>query len=145
MDHDAPLSLVYVEDNPDDRRQFRNLIAASHLRNPVFYLNSGEDLIGRLREQSQERIADPGIILVDVVLPGMSGYELVQQIRGEFKHLDHTPLIVVTGSYDEASSETAREIGADGYLGKPVRFFSLMYVLSELPPQYELEIVKRQE
>jgi two-component system, response regulator len=141
----VPLSLVYVEDNPDDRRQFRNLIAASHLRNPVFYLNSGEDLIERLREQSAEHIADPGIILIDVVLPGMSGYDLVKKIRGEFKHLDHAPLIVVTGSYDEASSETARDIGADGFLGKPVRFFSLMYVLSELPPQYELEIVKRQD
>lgn len=136
-----PISLIYVDDDAEDRRVFRTQIA-THLGNPVYYLQAAEDLLRRIGPEAEERIPEPGIILVDLVLPGMSGYELVRTIRQDYKHLDLTPLIVVTGSYDDASIKTAEEVGADAYIGKPMTVFSLMSVLKGIG-RYELEIVDR--
>jgi CheY-like chemotaxis protein len=138
-------TIVYIDDSPDDRRVFRTQIAA-HIDNPVFYLSAAEDLLQRLDPASPEYIRDPGMILVDLVLPGMSGYHLVKKLRDEYKHLDLTPLIVVAGSFDEASIATATAAGADYYIGKPITLFSLTAALKELNEklgQFGLAIVRR--
>lgn len=123
-------TIVYVEDSPADRKAFRDDVAR-YLDNEVIYLSAAEDLLARLQAESAERI-DPGIILIDLVLPGMSGYELVVHIREAFKYLDLTPLIIVAGSYDDASKTTAKMAGADWYLGKPVTYFGLQDALKNI-------------
>lgn len=140
-------SIVYVDDDPVDRQLFRTEIAP-HLLNPVYYLSSAEDLLHRLGEGAPDRIADPGLIFVDLVLPGMSGYELVRTIRQERKHLDLTPLIVVTGTWNEESIATAKEVGADYYIGKPMTVYTLNSALKELNAQlgqFGLAVVRRQQ
>jgi CheY-like chemotaxis protein len=139
-------SIVYVDDNAKDRQMFRTDIAP-HLLNPVYYLSSAEDFLHRLSDNAPDRIADPGLIFVELVLPGMSGFELVHRIRHERKHLDLTPLIVVTGIWDEASIAKATEAGADYYIGKPMTVYTLNAALKELNAQlgqFGLAIVRRE-
>jgi CheY-like chemotaxis protein len=133
--------IIYVEDDPKDRKRFRDEIAL-HLSNHVEYLSSAEDLLERLRTWSQERFESPGIILVDLVLPGMSGYELVRTIRQEYKHLDLSPLIIVTGDYNDTSKLTAKAVGADWFIGKPITVFTLIDALKHVG-KYELGIIDR--
>jgi DNA-binding response OmpR family regulator len=131
-------TIVYVDDDPNDRKRVRDEVEC-HIVNPITYLSTGEELFDRL---ASREMAEPGIILVDLALPEMSGFDVVKKVRHQHKYLDRTPLIVVTGTDDEVMVETARLVGADAYITKPMTLFSLMYVLRKLG-RYELEIMDR--
>jgi CheY-like chemotaxis protein len=135
------ISLVYVDDNAEDRRVVRDDIER-HLENPITYLSKGQELIERMENK---QLQQPGILLVDLDLPGgMSGYELIHAIRHRYKYMDRCPIIVVTAASDEESQETAKMVGADAYIHKPITIFSLMYVLRKLG-RYGLEIHDRRQ
>ena len=134
-----PLSIIYVDDDPEDRRVVRDQVERRMRRNPFIYLSRGEELLERL---VSGQIVNPGIILVDLVLPGMSGYQLVQALRNDHKYLDRTAILIVTGTDTSTSRETAREVGADAYLPKPITLLSLMDALARLE-HYDLELRDR--
>jgi DNA-binding response OmpR family regulator len=58
-------------------------------------------------------------ILLDLLLPGMDGFEVLERIRGRTPNAA-TPVVVVSVLSDKASMERARELGANAYLVKPV-------------------------
>ncbi len=133
--------MVYVEDDPVARKSFRDDIG-DRLGNRIDYLSSAEDLLARLTTPDPDRRLEPGIILVDLALPGISGYELVRTLRRDYKHLDMASIIVVTGSYTETAKVTAKAVGADWLLGKPVTRFSLLDAVHGIG-RHELGIVAR--
>ena len=65
------------------------------------------------------RVKKPGLILLDLMMPGMSGFEVLRQIRHE-EGLRYTPVIVLTAASDPASKLRALELGATEILAKPV-------------------------
>ena len=58
----------------------------------------------------------PDLIILDVMLPGMNGYEICQEIRN--RHLD-VPIIMLTAKVDEKDIVTGLNVGADDYVTKP--------------------------
>ena len=75
--------------------------------------------------------ARPAAILLDLMLPDMSGLEMVQQLRREGS-LKSIPWIVLTALDDEATRQRSRELGADAYLTKPIQPQALMTEIREL-------------
>jgi Ala-tRNA(Pro) deacylase len=73
----------------------------------------------------------PSAILLDLMLPDMSGLEMVQRLRREGS-LKRIPWIVLTALDDEASRERVRELGADAYLTKPLQPQMLVAEVREL-------------
>lgn len=61
----------------------------------------------------------PDIVLLDLVMPGVNGFEILQQIRDDQK-LSYTPVIVLTSSTDSDTKLKALELGANDFLAKPV-------------------------
>jgi CheY-like chemotaxis protein len=60
----------------------------------------------------------PDIILVDVLMPGMNGYEVCAEIRRD-PALKHVPLLLLTGAFEPFDEEKARQSGADDFISKP--------------------------
>jgi diguanylate cyclase len=72
------------------------------------------------REALRQALAcKPGLILLDLMMPGVSGYELLRQFRAH-EQLRYTPVIVMTASSDPKSKLRALELGATEFLSKPV-------------------------
>jgi len=65
------------------------------------------------------RSTRPGLILLDLMMPGLSGYDLLTQLRQD-DLLRYTPVIVLTAATDPASKLRALELGATEFLAKPV-------------------------
>jgi diguanylate cyclase (GGDEF)-like protein len=65
------------------------------------------------------RVKKPGLILLDLMMPGMSGFDVLQLIRRD-DTLRYTPVIVLTAASDPASKLRALELGATEFLAKPV-------------------------
>lgn len=117
-----PQTILIVEDEPDiaeslqynfEREKFRVVIA-----------ESGEK---GLRLALDEKIA-PSLIILDIMLPGMSGVELCRRLRRE-PTTRKTPVIMLTAKATEADKITGLELGADDYIVKP---FSVKEVLARI-------------
>ena len=111
MTIDATASILVVDDDAANRALLRTfLTAAGH---SVLEAESGE---AALQVLGRQRVA---LVLLDVVLPGLTGFEVCQRIKGERATAD-TPVIMVTSLSDAASRTRAFESDADEFLSKPV-------------------------
>lgn len=78
---------------------------------------SGEDALIYLNEHAHEAV----LILSDINMPGMSGLELLEQIKS--KHYTPPPVVMMITAYGDAENyNTAKKLGADDFLTKPVDF-----------------------
>lgn len=71
----------------------------------------------------------PDVVLADVNMPGMSGYDICQNIKGNEATKD-TPVILLVGSFEPFDEEKAMQVGADDYLTKP--FQSIRQLVSKV-------------
>jgi CheY-like chemotaxis protein len=76
----------------------------------------------------------PDVILVDLSMPGMDGYELMQEIRSQ-PHLQHTKIVVLSGFGREDFVLRSHQLGADLHLVKPVNLDSLQRFLWRVVPR----------
>jgi signal transduction histidine kinase/DNA-binding response OmpR family regulator/HAMP domain-containing protein len=77
---------------------------------------------------SLERAPDIDIILMDIMMPVMDGYDAIRAIRANEQHR-HLPMIAVTGKVSAGERKRCMDAGADGYVPKPVDRIELFAVL----------------
>jgi len=78
----------------------------------VVDVNNGEDCLDNINS------INPDIILLDVLMPGIDGYEVCKKIRQKEK-FKHTPILMMTGMDDDASVQSAFHAGATDFVAKP--------------------------
>lgn len=69
----------------------------------------------------------PDIVLMDIVMPGQNGLESTRQIMAEF----HTCIVMLTANSDDEHMQEARDLGAAGYISKPITAEHLLPALRE--------------
>lgn len=74
-----------------------------------------------------------GVVLMDMMMPEMDGYEAIGKIKSD-EELKDIPVIAITAQAMTGDREKCLEAGADGYLSKPVNVDELMQVLQQLIP-----------
>jgi two-component system cell cycle response regulator DivK len=102
--------ILVVDDQEDNRRILRDLLTASGFE--VIEGKTGEEGVAL----AEERV--PDLILMDIQLPGIDGYEATRQIKAK-PALSATPLIVVTSYALSGDDAKAFAAGADAYVSKP--------------------------
>ncbi len=121
MNRDALILLV--EDNENDVLLTRLAFAKAGLANPHQVVGSAEEAMAYFRGEG--RYADragfpvPVVALLDLSLPGISGFELIKWIRSQ-PELAAVHVAVLTGSAEEKDAEHARQLGANSFLSKPL-------------------------
>lgn len=68
------------------------------------------------------QLCNPDLILLDVMMPGMNGLELTQEIRSS----NHTIPILLISAYDKSQVQPGLDAGANGYIQKPIDFTHLL-------------------
>ena len=117
-------ALVHVVDDDESLRELLRL----HLSSAGYEVTVAEDAIaaGYLVLRSL-----PDLIICDVNMPHMSGYEFVSALKAD-KTIPDVPVIFLTSEEDAESRW--KELGAVGYLGKPVRADRLLAVVARNVP-----------
>ena len=105
----APLVLV-VDDSLTVRRVTQRMLVREGYR--VALAKDGMDALERLVEEL------PQVVLTDIEMPRMDGFDLVRNIRGDTR-LRELPVIMITSRIAQKHREYAAELGVDHYLGKP--------------------------
>lgn len=106
---ELPLVLV-VDDSITVRRVTQRL-----LKREGYRVSLAADGLQALERLAEER---PAVVLSDIEMPRMDGFDLARNIRGDDK-LKDLPIIMITSRIAEKHREHARELGVDHYLGKP--------------------------
>jgi chemosensory pili system protein ChpA (sensor histidine kinase/response regulator) len=104
-----PLVLV-VDDSITVRRVTQRLLAREGYR--VALAADGLQALERLAEEL------PSVVLSDIEMPRMDGFDLARNIRGDAR-LAHLPIVMITSRIAEKHREHAKELGVNHYLGKP--------------------------
>jgi len=79
------------------------------------------------------------IMILDVMMPGQSGYELTQEIKGN----DSTPIILLTANGEVENRIKGLELGADDYIGKPLEPKELLLRIKNIRDTYRLNFFLR--
>lgn len=103
--------ILYIEDNRDNQRLVERVLGARGYH--VLIAEDGPSGISLARE------SHPALILVDLGLPGLDGYETTTRLRS-LPHLTGIPIIALTADSSNAAREQALVAGCDGYLTKPI-------------------------
>ena len=115
-----PVEILVVEDNPSDVELVREALSVWVTPSNVSVVNDGEKAIRFLRRESPYVSAPvPDLILLDLNLPRKSGYEVLQEIKGD-QLLARIPVIVLTTSDREYDVVKTYTLHANCYLTKPL-------------------------
>jgi two-component system, chemotaxis family, chemotaxis protein CheY len=116
------MKILVVDDERDVQvlfeQRFRKEIKNNEME--FAFAFSGEDAITYLNGHEHEAV----LILSDINMPGMSGLELLKHIKQ--KYFKPPPVVMMITAYGDAENyNTAKELGADDFLTKPVDFTAL--------------------
>jgi DNA-binding response OmpR family regulator len=103
----APAKIVIVDDDEAIRE-----LASLYLRKEGFDIACAVDGATAVETIAREQ---PGLVVLDLMLPGLSGYDVCKQVRAE----SAVPIIMLTARDDDVDKIVGLELGADDYLTKP--------------------------
>jgi chemosensory pili system protein ChpA (sensor histidine kinase/response regulator) len=114
--------VLVVDDSLTVRRVTQRLLERNGYR-----VTTAKDGIDALREMGEEM---PAVMLVDIEMPRMDGYDLTRNIRGAAQLRD-VPIIMITSRTAEKHRRVALDLGVDEYLGKPYREDELLRLVRQ--------------
>jgi len=118
--------ILVVEDQEDNRRILRDLLTSVDYE--MTEAENGEEALASVVKQR------PDLILMDIQLPIMDGYEATRRIKAD-PSLKDIPIIVVTSYALSGDEAKARDAGCDAYVTKPYSPRQLLAKIREFLPQ----------
>jgi len=119
------IDILLVEDNPDHVILTKMVFEKYNVANKVYVATDGAEAIDfiyhRGKYDNGNNSPRPGLILLDVKLPKMDGFEVLKQLKGDPEYSSIPVVMLTTSSRDEEIVRGYAE-GANSYVTKPVKF-----------------------
>jgi two-component system cell cycle response regulator DivK len=123
-------SILYVEDNADNMRLVRRALEARGYQ--VHEAVNGREGLEKAKAEK------PSLILLDINLPDIDGYEVARQLRSAGDaNLHYTPIIAITANALKGDAEKALSAGCDVYMAKPINVRELWARVEAFLPEVE--------
>lgn len=106
----VPQTLLLADDSATIQRVIELTFADEDIK--VIAVSDGDEAIGRIEAQP------PDIVLVDIGMPGKTGYEVAHHIK-QSPQLQHIPVLLLAGAFEPVDQAKAKAAGCDGVLAKP--------------------------
>lgn len=122
------MKILFVDDEPDVEALFRQKFR-KEIKNGLFELAfafSGKEALEALEEENPPKFV---YVFSDINMPGMSGLELLNQIKARFPHIQ---VSMISAYGDHENYDKAMSSGAKGFFTKPVDFEKLKSEISSL-------------
>lgn len=115
--------ILIVEDEPEFRMGLRMRLEASGYE--VIEAEDGSAGLNMARDQK------PDLILLDVMLPKMQGYQVARLLKFDTRY-GSIPIIMLTARSQQSDKETGMSVGADAYIVKPFKANELLEMIGKL-------------
>ncbi len=127
--------ILLVEDNRMDIELTLDAFREARLLNTIQVVTDGQEaldyLLGRGRFVDRREYPMPNIILLDLKLPGLDGFEVLRQVKS-MPVLKRIPIIILTSSKEEGDRALSYDRGANSYLVKPVSFDGFLDIVRQV-------------
>ncbi|MDP1784961.1 MAG: response regulator [Sulfuricurvum sp.] len=127
--------ILLVEDNPDDVMLTLRALEQGHVINNVIVAEDGakalDFLFGKGEFEGRDTADRPGLILLDLKLPKVGGFEVLDAIKKDplFKRV---PVVILTSSRQEEDVVRGYDLGANSYIRKPVNFDTFVETVKQI-------------
>ncbi len=113
-------AILLVEDNPDDELLTIRALKRTKIVNEIVVAHDGEEALQYLHAENSGNDL-PVMVLLDLKMPKLSGLEVLRAIRSNAR-TQTLPVVVFTSSNEEKDIVESYNLGANGYVRKPVSF-----------------------
>lgn len=127
--------ILLVEDDPDDELLTRRALERNNICNELVVARDGEQaldyLFGTGSYEGRDTSVVPQVILLDIGLPKVDGFEVLERIRSD-ERTSRLPVVVLTSSAEEQACVESYVRGANSCVRKPVDFMEFHAAVKQL-------------
>ena len=131
----SPVEILLVEDDIDDAEMTIDAMRKNNLANKLIHIVDGEEaldfLFGTGKFVGRDINLKPRLILLDLKMPKVDGMEVLEKVKSN-NATKKIPVVILTSSKEDPDVSRCYELGANGYIVKPVEFDSFIKAVSEL-------------
>ncbi|KAG1536302.1 hypothetical protein G6F50_015098 [Rhizopus delemar] len=121
-------TILLAEDSPADAEMAIDALEEARLANPIVHVEDGVEVMDYLLRRgafANREEGLPAVLLLDIKMPRMDGYELATAMRADPRYRE-VPIVMITSRSGDKHRQRAFEIGVQRYLGKPYQELDLM-------------------
>ena len=130
----VPPPILLVDDSAQDVDLALATFETHNIVNEVIVLRNGQEVIDFFERQGPHMLrspANPAIVLLDIQMPRVDGFGVLKYMKSR-ADLREIPVVMLTGSSQDKDIEVCSEMGASGYVIKPLEFEQLSQALRGL-------------
>lgn len=129
--HNDHFTIVMVEDDEGHARLIEKNLRRAGIGNPIVHFDDGNKVIAAFFGENHEYHQDKTLILLDLNLPGVDGYEVLKRLKSEEK-THAIPIIVLTTTDNPKEIDRCYALGCNVYITKPVEYDNFSEAIRKL-------------
>ena len=135
MRQKSSVIILLVEDDEGHAILVKENLRAARIINELFHVKDGQEALDYLYHRgtfSDSKISPkPGLILLDIKLPKLDGYAVLERVKKDAE-LRTIPIIMLTSTEDQMEINRSYDLGANGYVIKPVEYHAFQEGIKNL-------------
>jgi two-component system, chemotaxis family, response regulator Rcp1 len=136
-----PMEILLVEDSLTSARLTMGALRSGGLEHRMTWLTDGNEAAAFLqRDGKYTRAPRPDLVLLDVMLPGKNGRELLAEMRAA-ESLKEIPVVIMTGTVDPTAAAEFDDLHVQGFLTKPVDLSEFLKLVEQLKDFWKADMI----
>jgi CheY-like chemotaxis protein len=139
-------SVLLVEDDENDVVLVMHTFKKAQILNPLQVVTDGAEAVEYLKGdgkyEDREQWPLPELIVMDIKMPRLSGFEVLEWVKGNGGPLRRIPIVIVSGSDNPDDINRAYELGANAYMVKPMDSRGVEHLFQSITHYWGLECAK---
>jgi CheY-like chemotaxis protein len=136
-----PMEILLVEDSLTSARLTMGALKGGGIEHRLTWLSNGVDAMQFLQQQGKfVRAPRPDLVLLDLMLPGLDGREVLAGMRAD-PALREIPVVIMTGTMAEPADDGARALDVQGFLTKPVDLKKFLGLVERLKDFWKADMI----
>ncbi|HEX2549442.1 MAG TPA: response regulator [Gammaproteobacteria bacterium] len=127
------INILLIEDDEVDIKNIKYGFKDFNIKNNLIIVNNGVDALNVLYGRNGEKVLTPKpkIIILDINMPKMNGFEFLKNIQSD-ENFSNIPVLIVTTSEAEQDKQFAQKFKTAGYFPKPLNFKNFLLVYKRI-------------
>jgi len=135
------MEVLLVEDSLPAARLTMGALKRGEVVHRMTWIADGDEALLFLKQQDQySRAPQPDLVLLDLLLPGRSGRELLQEIRWD-ERLEAIPVVIMTSNTEEEAAFKNEGLMVEGFLTKPIDLAAFLELVAKLADFWKKDMI----